>query len=57
MDENEAKIYDILKNECLSFEEIQNLSGFPVSELNSYLTMMLLRSIIIKLPGNLYRLA
>lgn len=57
MDENETKIYNILKNECLSFEEIQNLSGFAVSDLNSYLTMMLLRSIIIKLPGNLYRLA
>lgn len=57
LDENEAKIYSALKNECLSFEEIQKATEFPVSELNSCLTMMLLRSIIIKLPGNQYRLA
>ena len=57
LDEDEKKIYNLLKNEALSFDEIENLTGFSTSELNSRLTMLMLRSIIIRLPGNMYRLA
>ncbi|MBQ3668632.1 MAG: DNA-processing protein DprA [Clostridia bacterium] len=57
LDENEKKIYDLLKNGALSFDELENLTQFSTSSLNSCLTMLVLRSIIIKLPGNLYRLA
>ena len=57
LDENEKKIYDLLKSGALSFDEIENLTQFATSDLNSYLTMLTLRSIIIKLPGNLYRLS
>ena len=55
MDENELKIYNCVKNEAKSFDELLEDTGFTVSELNCHLTMLLLRSIIIKLPGNMYR--
>ena len=57
LDEKEKKIYDLLKNEAMSFSELEDRGGFQAPELNSCLTMMSLRSIIIKLPGNVYRLA
>ena len=57
LDENEKKIYDLLKNEAMSFSELEERGGFKAAELNSCLTMLSLRSIIIKLPGNVYRLA
>ena len=57
LDESEKKIYDLLKTGALSFDEIESGTGFETAELNSYLTMLTLRSIIIKLPGNLYRLS
>ena len=57
LDETEKIIYDLLKNETLSFEELAEATGFDAEELNSCLTMLTLRSIIIRLPGNQYRLA
>ncbi len=57
LDENEKKIYDLLKSGAMSFDEIENVTQMTTSELNSCLTMLTLRSIIIKLPGNLYRLS
>ncbi len=57
LDESEKIIYDLLKNETLSFEELAEASGFDAEELNSCLAMLTLRSIIIRQPGNQYRLA
>ncbi len=57
LDESEKKIYDLLKNEALSFEELVQAGGFDPDELNSSLTLMTLRSIIVRLPGNQYRIA
>ncbi|MBR6499408.1 MAG: DNA-processing protein DprA [Clostridia bacterium] len=51
----EKLIYEQLKIEAKSFEELAHLTGFSPAQLNSRLTTMQLRSIIIKLPGNLYR--
>ena len=39
----------------LSFDELANLVDFPISKLNSHLTMLELRGIIEKAPGGLYR--
>ena len=45
------------KNEALSFEELVQAGGFDPDELNASLTLMTLRSIIVRLPGNQYRIA
>ncbi len=55
MDDEEKLIYEQLKIEAKSFDELTHLTGFSPAQLNSRLTTMQLRSIIIKLPGNLYR--
>ena len=39
----------------LSFDELANLVNFPIAKLNSHLTMLELRGIIVKVPGGLYR--
>ena len=57
LDESEKKIYDLLKNEALSFEELVQAGGFDPDELNASLTLLTLRSIIVRLPGNQYRIA
>ena len=57
LDESEKKIYDLLKTGAMSFDELEAGTGFSAAELNAYLTILTLRSIIIKLPGNLYRLS
>ncbi|MBQ1257907.1 MAG: DNA-processing protein DprA, partial [Clostridia bacterium] len=56
LNENEKFIVEKLKIQPLSFDEISNMSQFSTQELNSLLTMLILRGIIIKTPGNLYRL-
>lgn len=56
LDENEKKIYTLLKNEAFSFNELENLTGISTAGLNYLLTTMELRGIIIKMPGNLFRL-
>ena len=43
------------KTEELSFEELANLTQIPPNRLNSHLTMLELRGIIIKVPGGMYR--
>lgn len=57
LDENETMVYNQLKPGAKSFDELQSSTSFPVSKLNSLLTMLTLRGVVIKLPGNLYRLA
>ncbi|MBQ3080068.1 MAG: DNA-processing protein DprA [Clostridia bacterium] len=51
----EEKIVKSIKNQALTFDEIANQTGFSASILNSHLTMLILRGIIVKAPGNLYR--
>jgi len=55
LDPEDDQIVRPLLEEELSFEELANLVDFPVSKLNSHLTMLELRGIIIKAPGGLYR--
>ena len=44
-----------LQEQELSFEELANISGFSAAKLNSHLTMLELRGIIVKVPGGMYR--
>ena len=55
--EDEKLILDRLQVEPLSFDEIAAATGFSAQALNSHLTMMILRGIIIKTPGNIYRVS
>lgn len=55
--EDEKLILDRLQVEPLSFDEIAAATGFSAQALNSHLTMMILRGIIIKTPGNIYQVS
>ena len=55
LDETEKSIVLPLTEQELSFEEITNLTQIPPSKLNSHLTMLELRGIIVKVPGGMYR--
>ena len=55
--QNEKTVVELLKIQPLSFDEISKEASFSPSELNSLLTMLVLRGIIIKTPGNSYRLS
>ncbi|MBQ9952254.1 MAG: DNA-processing protein DprA [Clostridia bacterium] len=55
LDDTEKSIVLPLTEQALSFEEIRNLTQIVPSKLNSYLTMLELRGIIIKVPGGMYR--
>ena len=55
LDEDERPLYDALLEQELSFDELSALSKFPASKLNSLLTSLELRGIIVKAPGGIYR--
>ena len=55
MNADEQKIYEKIALEPLTFDEIANSTGYSAQALNSHLTMMILRGIIVKTPGNVYR--
>ena len=55
LDETEKRIVLPLTEQELSFEELANLTQIPPNRLNSHLTMLELRGIIIKVPGGMYR--
>lgn len=55
--DNEVVIANLLENQPLTFDEISKQTQFSPSELNSLLTMLVLRGIIIKTPGNSYRIS
>lgn len=55
LDDVEKSIVRPLLEQELSFEELTNLTQIPTSRLNSYLTMLELRGIIVKVPGGMYR--
>ena len=44
-----------LREQELSFTELAQITGFSVQKINSYLTMLGLRGIIVKVPGGMYR--
>ena len=50
-----ATLYNALLEQELSFDELSVLSKFPASKLNSLLTSLELRGIIVKAPGGIYR--
>ena len=55
LDDVEKSIVLPLMEQELSFEEITNLTQIPPAKLNSHLTMLELRGIIVKVPGGMYR--
>ena len=52
--EEEALVRPLREQE-LSFEELVQITGFPVQKINSHLTILELRGIIVKVPGGMYR--
>ena len=55
LDAEDDQIVKPLLEQELSFDELANLVDFPIAKLNSHLTMLELRGIIVKVPGGLYR--
>jgi len=55
LDEEESTLVTALREQELSFDELCSLGKFPAAKLNSLLTMLVLRGIIVKAPGGLYR--
>ena len=55
LSDDEQKIVEPLREQELSFEELRQLTGFSVQKINSHLTMLELRGIIVKVPGGMYR--
>ena len=55
LDDEERQIVVPLTEQELSFEELTRLTGLPSSKLNSRLTILELRGIVVKVPGGMYR--
>ena len=55
LDEEQRKLVEPLREQELSFEELLQITDFTPSKLNSHLTMLELRGIIVKVPGGMYR--
>jgi len=55
LDPEDDLIIKALLEQELSFDELANMVDFPIAKLNSHLTMLELRGIIVKVPGGLYR--
>ena len=55
LDETEQAIVEPLRDQELSFEELRAQTGLTPAKLNSHLTMLELRGIIVKVPGGMYR--
>ena len=55
LSEEEKRIVEPLKIEQLSFDELVAQTEIAPAKLNSYLTILELRGIIVKAPGGLYR--
>ena len=55
LDPEDDQIVQPLLEQELSFDELANLMDFPIAKLNSHLTMLELRGIIVKVPGGMYR--
>ena len=57
LSEEEEKIVDPLRVQEMSFDEIAAATGYDASRLNTLLTMLELRGIVLRAPGRMYRLA
>ena len=55
LSEEEIRIVEPLRIEQMSFDELVAQTGIAPAKLNSYLTILELRGIIVKAPGGLYR--
>ena len=55
LDDRERKVVLPLTEQELTFQELVQLTGFEPSSLNSLLTMLELRGIIVRAPGGIYR--
>ena len=55
LEPEEQQIVEPLREQALSFEELVQITGFSAAKLNSRLTMLELRGIIVKVPGGMYR--
>ena len=55
LDPEEETLVAPLREQELSFEELVEITGFSAQKLNSHLTMLELRGIIVKVPGGMYR--
>ena len=55
LDQEDESLVIPLREQELSFDELANITGFSPAKLNSHLTMLELRGIIVKVPGGMYR--
>ena len=55
LEEDEIALVEPLREQELSFDELSAATGFSAAKLNSLLTMLELRGIIVRVPGGLYR--
>ena len=55
LDPEQQRLVEPLREQELSFEELLQITGFSPAKLNSHLTMLELRGIIVKVPGGMYR--
>ena len=56
LDPAERSIAEPLTVEDYSFDELQRITGIEPAKLNSHLTMLILRGIIVKAPGGMYHI-
>jgi DNA processing protein len=56
LSKEEQLVYDALCAQALSFDELAEISALELSALNSLLTMMEMKGIIIRMPGRNYEL-
>lgn len=55
MDEDERKVVEPLREQSLTMSELVSITGFSSQKINSLLTILELRGIIVKQPGGEYR--
>ena len=55
LEPDEAALVEPLREQSLSFDELAAITGFSAAKLNSHLTMLELRGIIVRVPGGMYR--
>ena len=55
LEPEEAALVEPLREQELSFDELSALTGFSAAKLNSLLTILELRGIIVRVPGGTYR--
>lgn len=55
LSDDERALVEPMRDQELSFEELRQLTGFSAQKINSHLTMLELRGIIVKVPGGMYR--